>query len=60
VGQFRFIMQIDAALAADSEASERAMKGWGMGMRNSRQPPVCVFSSTKPEIDLDAPPSPAR
>jgi FHA domain len=54
VGPFRFAIQIYAALAADSDASARALNAWVLEMHDASERPVIALGPTEPEIDLDA------
>jgi pSer/pThr/pTyr-binding forkhead associated (FHA) protein len=54
VGPFQFTVQIYAALAADSDASTRALNAWVLEELDAHKRPVSTFGPTEPEIDLDA------
>lgn len=53
VGPFKFAFQLYAALAADSDASARALNAWVLEELDARKRPVSALGPTDPEIDLD-------
>jgi hypothetical protein len=53
VGHFIFKTQIFAALAADSNAGEMALKAWVLEEASPKHKPTSQFCRTEPDIDLD-------
>jgi hypothetical protein len=54
VGHFIFSTQIFAAMAADSNAGEMALKAWVLEETSATRKPTSQYSRTEADIDLDS------